>query len=232
MHETMFSLGARLEACAGFVRDGSVVADIGTDHAYLPIWLVLSGKINLAYASDINDQPIKSAIANIKRYNLNDKIIAFTANGLNKDPHSKANDIVIAGMGGDNIAGILDDAQWVKASSYRLILQPMSRTERLREYLYRNNFEITTEKPICEANRIYTVICAEYRSTHIHFDEFDFYVGMLGNQNEYSVKLIEKQAGILKSVADGMMAKGDLENESHLRKLSEKLYAYAKGDDI
>ena len=232
MNEKIFSLGARLEACADFVREGGVIADIGTDHAYLPIWLALSGKITCAYVSDINDEPIKSAAANIKKYNLYDKVIAFTANGLTENPHSMANDIVIAGMGGDNIVAILDKAQWIKSPRYRLILQPMSRAERLREYLYSNSFEILAEKPVCEANRIYTVICAQYNPNPPHFDEFDFYVGQLGNKNEYSMRLIEKQADILKSVADGMSAKGDYEKEKHFRELSEKLYLYSRGGEV
>lgn len=232
MKETVFSLGARLEACAAFVREGKVSADIGTDHAYLPIWLVLNGKIPRAYASDINEEPIKSALTNIEKYHLSDKIIVFTANGLAQIPASEVDDIVIAGMGGDNIAGILDSVGWIKNPRYRLILQPMSRAEKLREYLYRHHFDIIAEEPICEANRIYTVICAEYSENPLHFSELDYYIGRLDNHNEYSVKLIQKQAAILQSVADGMAVKGDSGNERHYRALSEQLSAYAKGEEV
>lgn len=232
MNDTVFSLGARLEACAAFVRKGRVLADIGTDHAYLPIWLVLNEKIPCAYASDINEEPIKSALTNIEKYHLSDKIITFTANGLAKIPASEVDDIVIAGMGGDNIAEILDSADWLKNRRYRLILQPMSRAEKLREYLYRHNFDSIAEKPVCEVNRIYTVICAEYSQTPLHFNELDYYIGRLDNHNEYSVKLIQKQAAILRSVADGMAVKGDSEKERHFRTLSEQLLAYAKGEEV
>lgn len=232
MNETVFSLGARLEACAAFVREGSVLADIGTDHAYLPIWLTLKGKIQRAYASDINEEPIQSAIGNIEKYHLSDKIFTFTADGLTKIPHMEVDDIVIAGMGGDNIAEILHAADWVKNPRYRLVLQPMSRAERLREYLYRNSFDIITEKAMCEANRIYTVICAEYSEKPLHFDEFHFYVGRLGNDNEYSIKLIEKQAAILQDIANGMAVKGNIERERYYKALSEQLLAYAKGEKI
>lgn len=232
MKETVFSLGARLEACAAFVREGKVLADIGTDHAYLPIWLLLHEKIPRAYASDINEEPIKSALNNIEKYHLSDKIFTFTANGLAEIPASEVDDIVIAGMGGDNIAGILEGAGWVKNPRYRLILQPMSRAERLREYLYRQKFDIIAETPICEAERIYTIICAEFSESPLHFDEFDYYVGRLDNHNEYSVKLIQKQAAILQSVADGMAVKGDNEKEQHFRTLSEELSAYAQGKEV
>lgn len=235
MSESVFSLGARLEMCAEFVRQGKVLADIGTDHAYLPIWLALKGKIPRAYASDINEEPIKSAIANIEKYHLSDKIFTFTADGLAKIPYADIDDIVIAGMGGDNIAGILNAADWLPNPRYRLILQPMSRAERLREYLYHHHFEIIAEKPVCEANRLYTVICAEYREyseNPPHFDEFEVYVGKLGNENAYAVKLIQKQAGILQATADGLAAKGDDEGAAHFRALSEKLLSYAKGEDV
>lgn len=232
VNHTIFSLGARLETCASFVREGKVPADIGTDHAYLPIWLVYHGRVPRAYASDINEEPIQSAIANIEKYHLSDKIITFTCNGLAKIPPLEVDDIVMAGMGGDNIADILAAADWLTNPKYRLILQPMSHVERLREYLYRHGFGIVTEKPVCESNRIYTVICAAYSPIPSAFTEFDFHAGKLGNENPLSRKLIEKQAGILKAAADGMKAQGNAEREQHLRALSEQLYQYAGRENI
>ncbi|MGN0473643.1 MAG: class I SAM-dependent methyltransferase [Acutalibacteraceae bacterium] len=226
MNERMFSLGARLEACADFVRKGRVVADIGTDHAYLPIWLALTEKVSRAYASDINDEPIKVARENIERYNLNDKIITFTGAGLEKIPPDDVDDVVIAGMGSDNIVGILDAAKWLKSRRYRLILQPMSRVEKLREYLYRNNFDIVNEKAICEANRIYTVVCAEYSDAAIDFSEFNFYAGGLSNKDECSRKLLKKQASVLLSEAEGHAKRGDFKGEQRLKKTAGELMDY------
>lgn len=225
----MFSLGARLEACASLVREGKVMADIGTDHAYLPIRLVYDSRIPRAYASDIHEAPIESARENIARYGLNEKIITFTADGLDKIPSQDVDDIVIAGMGGDNIAAILADAQWLASSRYRLILQPMSRSERLREYLYTHHFAILNEKTVCEAKRIYTVICAEYSEEAVAYSEFDFYAGRLNPHDEYARRLLLRQAGILCSEAQGRTAAGDSDEAAHLKELSEQLRRYADG---
>lgn len=232
MNERMFSLGTRLETCAGFVREGKIVADIGTDHAYLPIWLTATGKISRAYASDINEEPIKVAEENIAKHNLCDKITTFTGAGLEKIPQNDVDDIVIAGMGGDNIVGILNAAKWLKNGRYRLILQPMSKAEKLREYLYRSNFNIIEEKTACEANRIYTVICAEYSEDPLDFSEFDFYAGGLDNTDANARKLLRKQAAILLAEAEGRAKCGDLEGELLLKKLSNELIDYAdKGEN-
>ncbi len=229
MEEKTFSLGARLEGCASFVRNGKVPADIGTDHAYLPIWLVSSGIVPRAFASDINEEPIKSAKRNIEKCGLSEKVTTFTANGLDLIPPDDVDDIIIAGMGGDNIAAILSSAEWLKNPRYRLILQPMSRASNLREYLYRNRFEIKEEKAVCEAGRIYTVICAEYNDTFSEYDDIQVYVGKLYSADRHAAELLRKQAGILRSMADGYAVKGDPENSGKYSALAERLENYVDG---
>ncbi len=226
MNERLFSLGKRLATCAEFVRQGKIVADIGTDHAYLPIWLTAMGKVSFAYASDINEEPIKVAEENIAKYGFNDKITTFTGAGIEKIPQNNVDDIVVAGMGGDNIIGILDAAKWLKNSRYRLILQPMSKPEKLREYLYRNNFDIIKEIAVCEVNRVYTVICAEYSEIEIDFSEFNFYAGALNNADENSIKLLKKQATVLQAESDGRAKSGDLEGAQRLKKIANELLDY------
>ena len=227
--EMTFELGARLDACADFVRRGKIPADIGTDHAYLPIWLVQTGKVPMAYASDINEEPIRSAKNNIESHRLDEKIITFTANGLEKIPCDNVDDIIIAGMGGDNIAAILDGGKWLKNARYRLILQPMSRTARLREYLFKNGFVIIDEKAVCEAGRIYTVICAAFSETNVLYDEFDLYAGRLDSSDPNAAELMKKQAGILLSMAEGCAAKKDYSGQAHYIMLAEKLIDNVRG---
>ncbi len=227
--EKILELGARLEACAGFVREGKVPADIGTDHAYLPIWLVLSGKVPAAYASDINEEPIRSAVKNINYYGLSEKIKTFTASGLEKTPQEKVDDIIIAGMGGDNISAILSGAEWLKNRRYRLILQPMSRASRLREHLYKNGFDIIAEKAISEAERVYTVICAEYSGESLDYDDCSIYSGKLDSSDPNAATLLKKQVRILRSVAEGCAAKGDISGQAHFIELAQQLERDADG---
>lgn len=225
----MITLGARLEACASLVRKGKVPADVGTDHAYLPIWLIQNGIAEKAYASDINEEPIKTAKNNIERYGLSGKIIAFTADGLQSTPYDDVDDIIIAGMGGDNIAEILSSADWLKNYRYRLILQPMSRASKLREFLYKNGFVIIYEKAVCEAGRVYTVICSEYSDQPTEYNEFDIFAGKLDCKDKYATLLLKKQAGILRSIAEGYGAKGNLSEKKRMSDLADDIDQYAMG---
>lgn len=154
-------ISKRLCTVASYVRDGAVVADIGTDHAYLPIYLIQGGRAVRAVASDINEGPIMHAKENISKYSLEDKITARVSPGLNGIESYLPTDIVIAGMGGELIAKILDDSAYVRKSGVRLILQPMTCARELREYLQKG-FLTIDENLVYEDNKVYQVICAEY----------------------------------------------------------------------
>ena len=124
-------LSKRLSTAASFVRSGAVCADIGTDHSYVPIHLVLSGIVNKAIASDVNEGPTLIAKENVKKYGLDDKIIVRTANGLDGIEEYKPTDILICGMGGELISEILNRSEYVKNNEVRLILQPMTAIKEL-----------------------------------------------------------------------------------------------------
>lgn len=224
MKDKMFSLGERLTACADFVRPGSVAADIGTDHAKLPVWLVYNGIIPSAVASDINEGPIESARRNIEAYGLSDKIKTFTGDGLQTLMPDMAQDIVIAGMGGELIAAILDAAPWVKDPAYRLILQPMTHPERLRVWLFDNGFSIIDERAVCEAGKVYTIICAEYSGEIREFTEAEAYIGGLaGKKDEMSRRFLQRQAHQLRVSVDGLRAAGEEEKADRLAFLAEEI---------
>ena len=169
-------LSKRLSAAAAMVRDGAAFAkesskgstsfevrfaDIGTDHAYLPIFLLQNGKVERAYASDINVGPIENANENIKKYELGDKIVTRVASGLDGIEDFQPTDIAICGMGGELIVKILDSAPYVRQNHVRLILQPMTHVELVREYL-QNGFYTVAENIVCEDGKIYQVLCLQY----------------------------------------------------------------------
>ena len=112
----------RLSLCADYVREGSRLADIGTDHGYLPIALCQSGKIPSALACDINPLPLRSAEENIARFGLSKKIQTRLSDGLKEVSPDEADDVVIAGMGGELIRDILTAAPWVKDGEKHLVL--------------------------------------------------------------------------------------------------------------
>ena len=151
----------RLLAAASFVRRGAVFADIGTDHAYLPVFLVSSGIVERAFAADINRGPLDRADENIALSGLAGQIETRLTDGLCGLEGLSITDIAICGMGGELIARIINDAPWVRDERVRLILQPMTKAEILREYLTSQGFRMVDET-LVESDRVYQVICAEF----------------------------------------------------------------------
>lgn len=180
----VFSLDKRLELCASFVRDGVKIADIGTDHAYLPIWLMLNGKIESALACDINEGPLQSGRADVVRYNLADKITLRLSDGLKNVKETEADDIIIAGMGGELIARIISSCDWAKNKEKRFILQPMTKCEVLISYLYESGFEILCQKA-CECDKKhYTVMVVQYTGKCETVSRSFLYTGKLDVEDE------------------------------------------------
>ncbi len=167
----------RLLAVASFVRDGAYLCDVGTDHAYLPIYLAENGKIRAATASDIHEGPCESARTHIAANGFGGVIEVKRANGLEGFVPREKTDIAIAGMGGALICEILEKADNLKNADIRLILQPMRNVPDLRAYLYENGFAIIDEKLAREEDRIYEIICAEYRGEKRAMSELSLLLG-------------------------------------------------------
>lgn len=173
-------LDKRLLAASQFVPHGSALADIGSDHAYLPIYLVGEGIATRALASDINIGPVEAAKKNIMLYGVSDKVTAQRADGLCGVCDFCPDCITILGMGGELIVKIIDDAPWVMDKKIRLILQPMTHAEILSRYLCDTGFEIIDEALICDGerdDRIYRIIVAEYNGGVHTLTDAEHYVG-------------------------------------------------------
>ena len=155
-------LTPRLSCAAGFVRQGAVFADIGTDHAYLPLFLLVRGVISRAICSDINEGPLDSARRNAKERGLLDKCEFFLADGIGEALVRGATDVAICGMGGELIADIIRRAEGVYNPAVRLILQPMSRQAHLRKFLLSEGFSIVAEGYSREGDRYYLCLVCEY----------------------------------------------------------------------
>lgn len=168
----------RLLTAASLVRKGTVVADVGTDHAYLPIYLVTSGVADRAIASDINAGPLARADANIRRFGLSERIETRLTPGLTGIEAFAPTDILICGMGGELIASILEAAEFVKDPKVRLILQPMSSAKELRLWLAQNGFAIEEERFAKEKEKLYVVIAASYTGESYELSSEDSYAGL------------------------------------------------------
>lgn len=224
MARPLFQLGSRLMACAEFVRQDAVMADIGTDHAYLPIWLLKSGRVPYAYASDVREKPLESAHRNAKKYQVEDMLHIVLANGLAAIPDETVTDIVIAGMGGLMIIDILNAAAFVKNIRIRLILQPMKDDPQLRLWLLENGFNIEEEKPVYDAGRVYTVIRAVFsHSADRHpKDPLYPYMGCLP-ENPESRLYAEKAIRILTVEASGADRTGNKDQAKAITDIIQKI---------
>lgn len=163
----------RLYAIASMVPQGAFFADVGTDHAYLPIYLAENNLISHAVAADINRDPLLRAKGNIKKYNLEEKIDTCLSDGFEELDGNSFDTASIAGMGGILIARILEKAPRGKL----YILQPMRDAHFLRAYLSSNGFELVDEKLAEEGNKIYTVIAV--RDGKGVLSEKELYLGKL-----------------------------------------------------
>lgn len=181
-------LDSRLSAVASLVRRNSRVADIGTDHAYIPVYLVNEGIISEAVASDINEGPLKNADKNILSYGLSGKIKTVLSNGLENLHENCADDIIIAGMGGILIGEILDKCAWIKNKNIRIIAQPMTHAEKVRDFFIKNGFEIKEEKTAEDTRHKYCVIAAEYEGVMHNYPEGYIYYGELCRNNDRITK--------------------------------------------
>ncbi len=173
----IIKLDSRLSLAASLVK-GSYVADIGTDHAYIPIYLLQSGKCNRAIAADINCGPLNNARENVAANGLSDKVCFYLCDGLSGIDLTEVSDIVICGMGGELIAKIIEACPSLKeSSSPRLILQPMSAIEDLRMYLAENGFEICNGGVTEAAGKLYQCFACTYTGKQYSLSAAEAIVG-------------------------------------------------------
>jgi tRNA (adenine22-N1)-methyltransferase len=154
-------LGERLAAIASLVPEGTRLADIGTDHAYLPIELLQNNKIVLAVAGEINWGPYQAAQETIARLDLQHRISLRFGNGLAVLSPGEVDTVVIAGMGGASIIAILTAQMLVTQALNRLILQPMVAAAAVRRWLLQNNWRIVDEIVVEDETKLYEIIAAE-----------------------------------------------------------------------
>lgn len=155
-------MNKRLRAIEYMVPPGKGVIDVGTDHGYLPVALAQHGYSGTLLASDIVEGPLEAAKRSADAFGLRDRIRFLLCDGLELCDPDSVDTIVIAGMGGDNICGILDRAEWCQNERYKLILQPMTRSEVLRYWLVNNGFTISEERLVEDAGEIYALFSARF----------------------------------------------------------------------
>lgn len=181
------NLSKRMETIAHCVTKGHRLADVGTDHCYIPIYLVKTGVVPTAIAMDINMGPLKKAQAHIQAHHLADVITTRLSNGLEKLNPGEVDTVVIAGMGGALMSDILNRGLEVLTTVEELILQPQSEISQFRHFLHEHDFSILEEYMISDEGKHYVVIKAGHGQ-----ESYDNEVAYI-----YGKKLLEKKDPVL-----------------------------------
>lgn len=217
-------MNKRLTAISEKIGESKGFVDVGTDHGYLPLYMLENGYKGTVIASDINEDPLNCAVQNARQCMLEDRIRFILCDGLDDSVREDVDTIVIAGMGGDTICGILDRAPWCFDSGYKLILQPMSKAEILRYWLAFNDFDIFEESFVADGGTVYQIISARYGKRNTLSDA-ELYVGKYEFSSKESLFMSVLQDNIVKfcRMGEGLRRSQD-KNDMIRSKLSEEIY--------
>ena len=155
--KSVLTLQPRLHAISSLVTDGAKLVDVGTDHGFIPVRLLLDDRIRTAIASDIGAAPLDHARRTAEQFGVTDRMDFRLCDGLCGISEDEVDTVVIAGMGGDNIAAILSAAPWTRNGTL-LLLQPMSKAEVLRRYLPENGYRVIAEQLVADKGVIYPIL--------------------------------------------------------------------------
>lgn len=155
--KSVLTLQPRLHAISSLVPDGAKLVDVGTDHGFIPVRLLLDDRIRTAIASDIGAAPLDHACRTAEQFGVTERMDFRLCDGLCGISEDEVDTVVIAGMGGDNIAAILSAAPWTRNGAL-LLLQPMSKAEVLRRYLPENGYRVIAEQLVADKGVIYPIL--------------------------------------------------------------------------
>lgn len=208
----------RLLKIASLVSENKRVADIGTDHGYIPVYLLNEKKIDFAILADINKGPLENARSEVRKNKLEDKVDLRLGSGIEVLKKDEVDEIIIAGMGGILISDLLEANKEVAHSVDKLILQPMQAQEELRAYLLNNGYEILDECLEKEDFRIYEIIVAKYTGKNTPVEDDIYYeVGkkLIENNDKFLGEFIDNKIKKYNNIIDKL---GNKESEAVISK--------------
>lgn len=217
-------LDARLAAVAAKVRPGVPVADIGCDHGKLSAFLAQSGKSPYVIAADLRPEPLSKAKDTVRRAGQADKVECRLGNGLSVISAGEVKDIVIAGMGGETIAEILEAAPWTKSEAYHFVFVPATGHPELRRWLYQNGYELCSETPISQGKYWYIIMEVRYTGVSLLQSELFYTLGLhTQGSGKATLGYLRKVYTKLKKELDGKKASGRYLDLAEEEKLCEEV---------
>ena len=203
-------LDSRLSAVASLVREGCIVADIGTDHAYLLAHLLEEGRITKGIAADLRKGPLDNAKKTLIDCEQLENVKLVLSDGLDEIKKGECDDITIAGMGGILIKEILERTPWIFDKNIHIIAQPMTHGEILRKFLAENGFVIDKELAATDGKRHYCIISAYFDGEKRIAESWYTYVGeLIYNKDEVSQMYINKIVAALEKKLVAIKKAGD-----------------------
>lgn len=223
----MLKLTNRLKRIADFIEPGETVADIGTDHGFLPIALWESGKSPQVILSDVNQGPLEKAKENIIKYYPGKEFDLRIGNGMQTLEPGEVDVLVIAGMGGLLISDILSDDIEKTRTYKKIILQPRNNQIKLRAWLLENGFTIKDEALVKEGNYICEIIVAEPFGPAIlaGLDDITLEISpiLFQKKDPLIVELIEKKIRIEFEIYRKIKEESEEKNALRMRKAIERI---------
>lgn len=218
-------LSNRLRAVAALVKEGSFIADIGTDHGYIPIFLMKEGRIRGAVASDINRGPLRRAQQHIAECGLEDRIEVRLSDGFKEIAPGRVDTMIAAGMGGGLMVRILDEGKETADSLKYCILQPQSEVRKVRKYLTLHGWLIESEDMVEEDCKFYPMMRASRGITE-HYEEYEYIYGKQLLQKRHPVlkKYLLREKKIQEEIICRLEVYGESKNaEKRLQQLRQSL---------
>lgn len=199
------NLDKRLQAAANFVPQGCILADIGTDHAYLPVWLLKKNLIARAVAGDIAAGPCQAARNTVSMFGVQDRVEVRQGSGLEVLQAGEVDCAAICGMGGSTIISILEADMEIAASIQRLVLQPMAGAAGLRKWLVEHGWYLVAEDLVDEPTHFYEIICVE-RGADAKYTAAEYFVGptLLRQGHALLAKQLTRQINSCKELLQNM----------------------------
>ncbi len=220
----MIKLDPRLQLVADMVDCDCRLADVGTDHAYLPVYLIEQNKIEYAIASDLRSGPLAHALAAVTAAGLEKQIELRLSDGLDQIAAHEIDCVVMAGMGGILITQLLLRASWLKNDTKTLVLQPMTDAPLLRSFLAEQGYEIVAERATGDNKHTYTVIKAKYSGNVRLLTPLQATVGLLNQPlGEAEKRFLQKEQSALAKQIKGLTMAGKERDVAEIMPLYQEL---------
>lgn len=228
-------LSKRLQAVADFVTAGYITADIGTDHAYIPIYLIENKISPHAFAMDINEGPLMRAKEHVVECGYSKQIVLRQSDGMKALKEKEAQTVVIAGMGGGLVMKILTDSWKVTCSLKECILQPQSEIAKVRAFLLKKGFLFMEENMVLEDGKFYPMMkvkppslnynnCEQWTETQIRYGKL-----LLEQKNPVLKKFLEKEISVKEEIIKKLKKQTGEHADQRIKELCEDLEFTRKG---